>query len=256
MKCNEIKDWMIDYIDNPSLLEEKLRNEIESHLNSCVACAAEYKQVKELNTKMLQIEMVEESEQFRNKFISRLEKEKASYKRKTVSFKLNRNLVNIAASILLLITGTLIGYFIAKNNKVSKLEDEIMSLKYLYTSSVLSYQTASVRLKAINFVDEDKSINPDLIPILGNILNNDENVNVRLAAANALFKYNYLNEVNRLLIESLQTQTEPVVQIALINFLVDNHEKRAVENLKVLLKRENTNNIVKQYVNHGLKVLL
>lgn len=113
-----------------------------------------------------------------------------------------------------------------------------------------------MRLKALGFVDEKESLNPDLIYTLENILKNDENVNVRLAAANTLFKHNYLNEVNTLLIESLKTQTEPMIQITLINFLVDNKEKQAVENLKILLERDNTNNIVKQYANKGIKVLL
>lgn len=200
--------------------------------------------------------VVEESNDFRNSFISKLEKQKESYYSKTISLKINRTILNIAASIVLLICGSAIGYFIAHNSKVSKLENEIVSLKCLYTSAALSNQTASMRLKALGFVDEKESLNPDLIYTLENILKNDENVNVRLAAANTLFKHNYLNEVYTLLIESLKTQTEPMIQITLINFLVDNKEKQAVENLKILLERDNTNNIVKQYANKGIKVLL
>ena len=256
MKCNEIQNWMIDYIDKPDQIKDKVRNEIENHLESCTACGKTYNQLKDLNIKMEQVEMVDVVDDFRNSFFDKLEKGKAIYNRKTVSFKLNRQFLNIAASVLLLITGSLIGYFIAQKGKVSKLEDEILSLKYSYTSSVLNDRTASVKLKAISYVDEDKSINPDLIPVLGNILKYDDNVNVRLAAANALFKHNHSNEVNTLLIESLKTQTEPLVQIALIDFLVNNQEKQAVDNLKILLERENTNSIVKQHANDGLVVLL
>jgi hypothetical protein len=247
---------MIDYIDNPGQLPEIVRNEIENHLESCTVCGKTYDQLKYLNTKMEQVEMAGVGDDFRNSFIDRLEKGKAIHNRKSVSFKLNRHVLNIAASFLLLITGSLIGYFIAQKGKVSKLEDEIIGLKYSYTSSVLNDKTSSEKLKAISYVNEDKSINPDLIPVLGNILKYDDNVNVRLAAANALFKHNHYNEVNTLLIESLKTQTEPLVQIAIIDFLVNNREKRAVGNLRILLERENTNSIVKQHANNGLVVLL
>jgi N-acetyl-gamma-glutamylphosphate reductase len=58
------------------------------------------------------------------------------------------------------------------------------------------------------------------------------------------------------LIESLKTQTEPLVQIALIDFLVKNHEKQAVQNLKILIEEDDTNSIVKQHANSGLSILL
>jgi N-acetyl-gamma-glutamylphosphate reductase len=162
----------------------------------------------------------------------------------------------LAASVLLLVAGSFLGYFVAQKGKVTKLENEILSIKHSYTSSVLNMQTSSIRLKAISFVEEGMSLNTELIQVLGNILNNDENVNVRLAAANALFKNNHNNEVNALLIESLKTQSEPLVQIALIEFLVKNHEKQAVQNLRILIEQDGTNSIVKQHANNGLSTLL
>lgn len=256
MNCNEIKIRMIDYIDDHNRLSNNEITTIENHLKSCVACKNEFNQLKEINSKLEQFNFIDETNELRESFLEKLENEKNKKKRKTITLKLNRTILNLAASVLLLVAGSFLGYFVAQKGKVTKLENEILSIKHSYTSSVLNMQTSSIRLKAISFVEEGMSLNTELIQVLGNILNNDENVNVRLAAANALFKNNHNNEVNALLIESLKTQSEPLVQIALIEFLVKNHEKQAVQNLKILIEQDGTNSIVKQHANNGLSTLL
>lgn len=256
MNCDEIKIMMIDYIDGHNRLTKDEITEIENHLKSCVACENEFNQLKTLNSKLDQINFIDETNELRESFLNKLENEKSKMKRISITLKLNRSVFNIAASILLLIAGSFFGYFIAQKGKISKLENEILSIKHSYTSSVLNMQTSSIKLKAISYVEEGMSLNSELIQVLGNILNNDENVNVRLAAANALFKNNHNNEVNALLIESLKTQSEPLVQIALIDFLVKNHQKQAVQNLKILIEQDGTNSIVKQHANNGLSTLL
>lgn len=256
MNCNEIKIRMIDYIDDHNRLSNNEITKIENHLKSCVACKNEFNQLKEINSKLEQFNFIDETNELRESFLEKLENEKNKKKRKTITLKLNRTILNLAASVLLLVAGSFLGYFVAQKGKVTKLENEILSIKHSYTSSVLNMQTSSIRLKAISFVEEGMSLNTELIQVLGNILNNDENVNVRLAAANALFKNNHNNEVNALLIESLKTQSEPLVQIALIEFLVKNHEKQAVQNLKILIEQDGTNSIVKQHANNGLSTLL
>jgi hypothetical protein len=247
---------MIDYIDDHNRLSNNEITKIENHLKSCVACKNEFNQLKEINSKLEQFNFIDETNELRESFLEKLENEKNKKKRKTITLKLNRTILNLAASVLLLVAGSFLGYFVAQKGKVTKLENEILSIKHSYTSSVLNMQTSSIRLKAISFVEEGMSLNTELIQVLGNILNNDENVNVRLAAANALFKNNHNNEVNALLIESLKTQSEPLVQIALIEFLVKNHEKQAVQNLKILIEQDGTNSIVKQHANNGLSTLL
>ncbi|MBN2263941.1 MAG: HEAT repeat domain-containing protein [Prolixibacteraceae bacterium] len=256
MNCNEIKIRMIDYIDDHNRLSNNEITKIENHLKSCVACKNEFNQLKEINSKLEQFNFIDETNELRESFLEKLENEKNKKKRKTITLKLNRTILNLAASVLLLVAGSFLGYFVAQKGKVTKLENEILSIKHSYTSSVLNMQTSSIRLKAISFVEEGMSLNTELIQVLGNILNNDENVNVRLAAANALFKNNHNNEVNALLIESLKTQSEPLVQIALIEFLVKNHEKQAVQNLRILIEQDGTNSIVKQHANNGLSTLL
>ncbi|HOO83234.1 MAG TPA: HEAT repeat domain-containing protein [Prolixibacteraceae bacterium] len=256
MNCNEIKNRMIDYIDDHNRLSKNELIEFENHLKSCVACKNEFNQLKEINSKLDQIHFINETNELRESFLNKLENEKSKMKRISITLKLNRSIFNLAASILLLIAGSFFGYFIAQKGKISKLENEILSIKHSYTSSVLNIPTSSIKLKAISYVEEGLSLNPEFIQVLGNILNNDENVNVRLAAANALFKNKHYNEVNALLIESLKTQSEPLVQIALIDFLVKNHERQAVQNLKILIEQDGTNSIVKQHANNGLSTLL
>ncbi len=254
MKCKEFQLLFVDIIEGSTDIDPKDKKDFFNHLIECKVCAKEFEKLKELNTQLLQVKLIETDTALKNEFSANLERDKAKQKNSVRSlFHLS---YKVAAGVSLFILGSLFGYYFTINNKVTKLEEEVVELKHSYTTTILKEQTISAKIKAIGYFNGENIIDNDFLKILQDLLNNDDNVNVRLAAANALFKYSNQQEVKAILIESLVDQTEPMVQIELINFLVHNNEKQAIELLQTIISNNEANRIVKQYANKGLKVLL
>ena len=86
-------------------------------------------------------------------------------------------------------------------------------------------------------------------------MNTDDNSNVRMAAIQALSKFTDESAVLDALVSSLEIQTDPLLQITLINILVDLKEERAVETMKKLLEQEETHETVKKLAQKGLTII-
>ena len=252
MNCKEIEKHIIDYLEN-SLEKEKIR-EFEKHLQSCEKCSDKIIQFKDLNKKLINQANIKSSQNFQDEFLINLENEKEKLRSRNNRISNFKSGLRIAAGILIFISGSFFGAFLSTNG--TKLENEINELKQVIAYTALNEQTVSERVKAIYYLDELKSENQDMLDALTNALRNDENVNVRLAAAKALFNYGNNEEVRRSLVSSLLNQHEPMLQITLISYFIENNDKTAVETFKTLIQDENTNTIVKQYANKGIEILL
>ncbi len=257
MNCNDIKSLLLDYLDNN--LDKKTKLEIEKHLDHCKICSNELSQIRLLNEKISNMNKIENPRHLFDTFMLNLEKEKNRLKK--WSFGINSSsLFRIAASILIFITGLLTGVLVVtgylEKTRIKKMENEISSLKNAVAITMFNPHSTSDKIKALTYFNENNKVSPDLLRSLENALFFDDNVNVRLAAANALFRYRDNEQVMELLIKCLSSQDEPMVQIAIIKFLVDSREKRAAESLQYLIKNDDTNIIVKEYADQGLHVLL
>jgi HEAT repeat protein len=83
----------------------------------------------------------------------------------------------------------------------------------------------------------------------------DNSVDVRLAALDALGRYADRPEVRRDLVDVLQTTQSPMVQVALIDLLVDLHDKNAVPQFRKFQQDPNVNPTVKKRVDWGIQQL-
>ena len=92
--------------------------------------------------------------------------------------------------------------------------------------------------------------------VLINTLNADPNPNVRLAAAEALYRLRADSLVGPALAQSLAVQTDPNVQVTLIDMLVSLRQKQAVPQLQRLAQRPDALPAVRQQATQGLGVLL
>ena len=79
--------------------------------------------------------------------------------------------------------------------------------------------SASTRLLAILEIEKSGNINNYLLDKLASTLNNDGNTNVRLAALSVMQNYRDDAHVSNLLVRSLNTQTDPMVQLGLVGLL-------------------------------------
>ncbi len=90
---------------------------------------------------------------------------------------------------------------------------------------------------------------------LGQAVSHDSNVNVRLAAIDALSKVATHPGVVDSLTRSLPRQDSPMVQAALIDYLVDAHDRQAVGMLRQLASRPDLNPAVLERTHFALQQL-
>lgn len=172
--------------------------------------------------------------------------------------------LRIAAGLILLLTGFSAGLLLngpqAGGEELAALQREVQQMK-----SALIYReqnSASERISAVNRTvamnNEDASsrgLGREITDILVITLNNDENVNVRQSAAEALFRFRDEPEVRRALVNSLPRQKEPLMQITLIEMLVEMKEKSAVNEMQKLLMDSDTREIVRTRLQGGIAEL-
>jgi len=109
--------------------------------------------------------------------------------------------------------------------KVKSDQPETIKEKPKYTRQGGEYaalkdsSSASVRLLAILKIEKSNKINNRTLDMLSKTLNHDGNTNVRLAALNVLQKYSTGKYASSLLINSLNKQDDPMVQLGLVSFL-------------------------------------
>lgn len=264
LKCTDIRSLQVDFIDNT--ISDKLKIQVEKHLETCAACQDEFIQTGELIELMKKEEDQLPSSNLSKNFYDLLEDEKIKQNQNIhikesskTSFKIS-TLKYAAQIIVLLGIGYLIGNTITlKNSKPSEiamLKEEIKLIQNNLSLSSLSQPTANQRLNAIQNINNSSELDADIANVLINTLNHDENVNVRMAAAYALAKYSVNETVKNALINSLDQQKDPLLQITLIGILTDIQDSRAKQPFEKILNNENTPAYVKDQAKQAMKVFI
>jgi hypothetical protein len=262
MNCKEVIELIPDYIEE--LLGKDVHDEVTNHLSGCNACKDELDRMIHMERILSQVKEEETPKQVDFAFQMMLENEKSA-SRQSLSAKINQKhislstLIRVAAGLLLLISGGFIGYYIRPAEKstgeVASLKQEMVEMKNLVILSLIKQESPSERIKAVSYIKEISKPDPKLIETLFSTLNNDRNVNVRLAAAQALSKYKDNKEIARGIVKSLEKQTEPLVQIMLINLAVETGSEDVAPELNKMLKRSDLMDEVKSYAKKGIKSL-
>lgn len=155
--------------------------------------------------------------------------------------------LRLAASVALLIVGFAGGLLYnrwqagpADEPVVASSDDtrSALTMKRVLAFGQQPKTSASERIQAVNQSYELTGVDQAITQLLINTLNFDPNVNVRLAACQALLRFGNEPGVREALIQSLQIQTDPNAQIMLIDALVAIKEKRAVTEIQRLARRQ------------------
>lgn len=167
----------------------------------------------------------------------------------------------LAAAVAILIIGFTLGRLGQSEgpdntSELLALKNEISSLKEATLTSSLKQYSASDRIFAVNQIERSQEINAELLETLVTTLNSDESPNVRYAALQALTNFINQEQVRYALVKSLEGQTDPLIQIALITILVEAEEKSARVPMKKLIETEETLPEVKEQAEIALQVLI
>jgi hypothetical protein len=175
----------------------------------------------------------------------------------------------VAAAVILLFGGIGIGALIS-SRKVSNLnpnpntntpeqlvtmQKEIKEMKEVLMFSLIDDESASQRIKAVSYAEEMSNPDQKVIGALVGTLNHDKNVNVRLAALYSLGSWADNRMVRDSLVASLSKQTEPLIQVMLINLLAEKKDSRIVAPIQEILSNKKTLPVVKDAAEKSLKTL-
>jgi hypothetical protein len=242
--------------------------ELRNHLESCVECAAEMAQLSGLWEKLGDLPAPEPSLAMRVRWEQTMESLVAPQPAPHYARQLPwwRNVwpanpawqMAVAAACLVcgLGTGAYLERGRSERDEVAQLREEVASTKEMVALSLLQQQSAAERLRGVDYSSRMSSMEPQVVSALIDAVNRDTNVNVRLAAIDALGRVANDTRVRESMQSALTQQDSPMVQAALIDYLVDARDRKAVSVMRELVSRPDVNPTVRDRATYAVRQLV
>jgi Putative zinc-finger len=285
MNCKEIQAKLIDWLDGS--LDAATAAAVGEHVVSCAECSREAKELKELLVTMEDSPMEAPPPVLRESFDTMLQSElnmlttaniiqefpsegqgspgdknaKGGQPGKAIRLPFTAPVWRVAAALILLGSGIGIGTALkarpapepSTNETLAALRQEVREMKEQVMLNMIDDESASQRIKAVSYSEEMPSPNQQVIDVLVNTLNQDKNVNVRLAALYSLQRFSDRRAVRDSLVNSLRMQKEPIIQVVLINLLAEKRDARAIKPIQDIMTDKKTLKEVKDAAQRSLK---
>lgn len=262
----ELKNQISAYLDRQ--LSEKEIEAFEKGLEKYAALREEVAEMQSLRQKMDLMTVPQFNEQkVKTNFYAMLERESEANTKATIWGKLIGSWdlsfanwgVRVAYSLILLGLGVAGGYFFSPSKnydkQMSQLSSEVQSMKEMMMLTLLEQKSPSERLKAVSLTNELDDVNDKIINALLQTLDNDENMNVRLAAVEALYNFKENPKAREGLIKSVSKQESPLLQLALVEVIIALQDKKNLPVLQELIKKKDLNESVKTKAENGIQAL-
>jgi hypothetical protein len=253
MNCEEASTRFVDYwrgaLDDSAF-------DFHTHLSSCAQCRGEAEELRSLWGSLDQLPEESPSQRLRTRFYDALREHRQRESDRQHRFWWSRHPVfQVAFGMAILLVGVGIGHFGTSRNisEVAQLRGEVDNMRQMVTLSLLQQQNASDRLRGVNWSYRVEPSDPEVLGALLTTVNRDPNINVRLAAVDALRKFSDSPVGRKGLVQSLGKQDSPLVQIAILDQIVDVREKTASPSIKFLLSKQDLNPDVKQRAEWALR---
>lgn len=255
MNCEEAKKSFPEYWSGA--LDLSLRNDLESHLEGCRACRAEAEALQEIWSGLGDVPREEPGLGMRTRFYASLhEWERRELLHRNRFWWMPHPALQAAAGVLILAAGIAIGNVMSRNTgQVAQLEKEVNSMRQLVTLSLLQQQNASDRLRGVTWSYRVEQSDSEVLSALLTTVNHDPNVNVRLAAVDALKTFADSPVGRHGLVQALGKQSSPLVQIAILDQIVDLRVKSAVPAIRTLSDSAGLNPEVKEHAAWAMRQL-
>jgi len=261
MTCDQVKEHIADFL--AGALGRSEAEELQEHFAQCAACKQEAEALSETWEALGLLEQEQPSPQLRSRFYQSLEAYRQGLEAAAPAPVRRRffdwGWQGWAWSAALLVAGLGAGQWLGQRDRgqhdIAGLQDEVHHMRQLVTLSLLEQQSASERLRGVDYAYRVDQSDTQVLSALLHAVNHDPNVNVRLAAVDALRKFSSSPEVKGKLDQSLSKQESPMVQLALIDFIVDTRDKGAVASLAALQRSPTADKNVKEKALWGLSQL-
>ena len=269
MNCRQLEELLPDYLQGA--LSPAQTAEVEQHCEHCAGCAQDIVMWKKLALLPQETPSVESRQRFDAMMhaYSTTVAETAASVRATAnahaaqqqpSAKPSWNFIEwfrspfgaVAWSAALLLIGLYAGTHLgnltttAPSEEIASLHAEVTSMRQLVALSMLQQQSASERLQGVSWSTREDHLDPQVQAALMRTLRSDGSVDVRLAALDALSRHATQPLVRKNVLDALQEQQSPLVQVAMIDQLTEWRDPGAAKSLRLLEQTPNLNPAVKQ----------
>jgi len=268
MTCEKTQERFADYLTGE--LDETGRADVQAHIRDCAACREDLENLSVIWAKLGVLPEEQPGGAVRSRFYSMLEDYKDNLEaerraaRRTDSparwtdwFSFRRPAFAASFSVFLLLLGLSAGWLLTSGRpgagRYAALSREVQDMRQQVALSLLSQPSATERIQGIGYSAEVENPKDTTLAALFKAVDTDPNPNVRLAAVDALYLFRDRPGVRESLVRSLSAQSYPLVQVALIDFLVEVRETRAIEALKKLIDGGDLTPDVKKRAEQGLK---
>ncbi|MCF7689136.1 MAG: HEAT repeat domain-containing protein, partial [Cephaloticoccus sp.] len=134
---------------------------------------------------------------------------------------------------------------ITTQQQLAALQRKVDSMDQAVKYSLLQQQPAGERLKGVLATQDLKSPNDQVITQLISALALDPSTNVRLTALETLYAHADKDVVRAGVLASLGREQNPLVQVAMIDFLVASRDQEAVSTFEQLSRKDNVDRSVR-----------
>lgn len=255
-------EWLIRrHVNGEATGEEQA--ELEDLIAAGDVALADVPDLDKLHDQIMTMEEAEPSRRLDDQFYDMLAKEKKAVPSLSFRgiFSWPERIPRLALASLTLIIGIAAGYVLRTppanaDRKIDVLSQQVSDLQEMMMLSLLEKGSATERLKAVNLTQEMSDASRKVTSALLKTLNQDENVNVRLAALEALKPYAAESGVREALIRSIAKQESPLVQVSMAELMVALQEKSAVKEFQKIVDSDKTPAEVKKKIKESIDVLI
>ncbi|TMU54416.1 HEAT repeat domain-containing protein [Flagellimonas algicola] len=264
MDKEQLKIQMMDYLSG-SMHEDEM-NEFEKVLQDNPALQMEMQALMDTWDRMGNLKTPEPSEAMDATFFDMLSNEMDKQHQKSASKKFPLWLwpfpkAQWVFGLLLLSLGIAVGYFLNSNSEEIPVDnvvvnEETESVRQKLVLTLLEQPSANQRLQGVSEANKFEDADEIVIRALLQTLNQDSNVNVRLAAIESLTNYVDQPVVRQGLVQSIPNQESPILQITLANLMVALQEKASIEPFRQLLQERKLDTTVQKKIKNSIESII
>jgi len=255
MNCEEVKINLPEYIDGK--LDEQTTEAVRNHLESCPVCSEVHAEMKSFLSFTDSFPEIEPPRGMKAEFLELMEAEMPKKQKQILMVPAWLKVAAVIALALMTYSGGY--YFGAEKGKEQhqQMEVALNQTKQQVLLASLQDFTGPQKIEAVYNISQSGQTGDALIDALVSTMNSDKNVNVRLAAINALSGMIVKNQrVKNELIRSLPLQENPLLQISLIQVLTESGVKEAKDEIESMARSEKTDDNVKAFAKDMIKAII
>jgi hypothetical protein len=272
MTCEDVREQFAEYL--AGTLDAGEARALERHVASCADCQAEHAGVEALWQALGSIpEPVVPSNRMRERFSAMVAAERASTDRRSASRRVRGRmwpppawtrepLVQLGLAASLLIAGVVIGRATvrtpaspAQTSEIAEVRGELRDMRQMLTLSLMQQQSATERLRGVSWTAQIDQPGNEVVAALLDTLLHDPNVNVRLAAVDALRRFSDRPDVRLGTKRAVSDPSSPLLQVAVIDFMVETRDPQAPALLRTLAQDQSLDELVRGRAQWGLERL-